>query len=68
MPLNEFRVRTSPNGFCVELCRDGEPYVTFIDGLTRQAAEQEARALTELWRRISTPRDTAVRAKKTQQS
>jgi hypothetical protein len=50
---NEFRVKESDAGYCVELFRDGEPYVTFVDGLTRQAAEREARSLTALWLKIS---------------
>ena len=52
---SEFRVRESVRGYRVELCRDGEPYVTFIDGLTRGDAEREARSLTVLWARISAP-------------
>lgn len=50
---NEFRVIESATGYRVELCRDGEPYVTFMDGLTRQGAEREARSLTAFWARIS---------------
>ena len=52
---NEFRVRESVRGHRVELCRDGEPYVTFMDGLTREGAEREARSLTVLWEKISVP-------------
>jgi len=52
---SEFRVRESARGYRIELCRDGEPYVTFIDGLTSGNAEREARSLTALWARISTP-------------
>ena len=55
MPQNEFRVRESSTGYRVELCRDGEPYVTFLDGLTRQGAEREAHALTALWSKLSGP-------------
>ena len=51
---SEFRVRESASGYRIELCRDGEPYVTFIDGLTRGNAEREVRSLTALWARIST--------------
>jgi hypothetical protein len=50
---NEFRVKESARGYRVELFRDGEPYVTFMDGLTREGAEREARSLTALWARIS---------------
>lgn len=53
MSQNEFRVRKSSTGYCVEFCRDGEPYVTFLDGLTQQGAEREARALTALWSKIT---------------
>jgi len=52
---NEFRVRESARGYRVELCRDGKPYVTFMDGLTQQGAEREARSLMALWARISAP-------------
>ena len=51
----EFRVRESARGYRVELCHDAEPYVTFIDGLTRGDAEREACSLTALWARISAP-------------
>jgi len=50
---NEFRVRESARGYRVELCRDGAPYVTFMDGLTREGAEREALSLAALWARIS---------------
>jgi hypothetical protein len=62
MPQNEFQVKESSAGYRVELCRDGEPYVTFLDGLTRQGAEREARSLTALWAKLSTPRPAAGRA------
>ena len=52
---SEFRVRESARGYRVELSRDGEPYVTLVDGLTRGNAEREARSLTALWTRISVP-------------
>ncbi len=52
---NEFRVRESARGYRVELCRDGEPYVTFMDGLTQEGAERGARSLMALWARISAP-------------
>lgn len=50
---NEFRVKESARGYRVELCRNGEPYVTFMDGLTRQGAEREALSLATFWARIS---------------
>ena len=53
MPQNEFRVRKSSNGYCVELFRNGRLHVTFLDGLTYEAAKREAHALTVLWRKIS---------------
>jgi len=52
---SEFRVRESERGYRVELCRDGKPYVTFMDGLMQEAAEREARSLMALWARISVP-------------
>ncbi len=48
-----FLVKKSNTGYRVELCRDGEPYVTFLDGLTKHGAEREASDLTALWRKIS---------------
>lgn len=59
---SEFRVSQSPKGYRVELCRNGEPYVTFLDGLTRERAERGARSLTALWGKMSTrrPRDTGA--------
>lgn len=59
---NEFRVRESARGYRVELCRDGEPYVTFMDGLTQEGAEREARSLMVLWDNISVPRPMRERA------
>jgi hypothetical protein len=50
---NEFRVTESATGYRVELCRNGKPYVTFMDGLTREGAEREARSLMALWAKIS---------------
>lgn len=61
---SKFRISQSPKGYRVELCRNGEPYVTFLDGLTRERAERGAHSLTTLWGKISTrsPRDTAAAA------
>jgi len=59
---NEFRVTESAKGYRVELCRDGESYVTFMDGLTQEGAEREARSLMVLWEKIAVPhpmRETA---------
>ncbi len=53
MPEDQFRVTKSPTGYRVELFRRGEPYVTFVDGVTKRCAEGEARALTALWLKIS---------------
>ena len=50
---NEFRVTESARGYRVELCRDGESYVTFMDGLTQEGAEREARSLMALWEKIA---------------
>jgi len=47
-----FHVARSESGYKVELHRDGKPYVTFVDGLTKEAAEQEARSLEILWQKI----------------
>ena len=49
---NNFHVVRYPSGYRVELHRGGKPYVTFVDGLTREAAKQEARSLELLWQRI----------------
>jgi hypothetical protein len=49
---DSFHVARSQRGYRVELHRDGKPYATFVDGLTKEAAEQEARALGILWERI----------------
>jgi hypothetical protein len=60
MSHDQFRVRKSSTGYRVELCRDGEPYVTFVDGLTREGAEAEARSLTALWLKISNRHSVVV--------
>ena len=52
---DDFKVRQSVTGYRVELCRDGAPYVTFTDGLTRESAEREAISLAALWAGISAP-------------
>ncbi len=48
----EFRVNKSEKGHRVVLYRKGLPYVTFADGLTKEAAEREAHLLSVLWSRI----------------
>jgi len=48
---NIFHVARPESGYRVELHRGGES-VTFVDGLTKEAAEQEARSLELLWQRI----------------
>ncbi len=48
----EFRVNQSEKGHRVVLYRKGLPYVTFADGLTKEAAEREAHLLSVLWSRI----------------
>jgi len=53
MLQDQFRVRKSSTGYLVELCRGSAPYVTFVNGLTREGAEAEARSLTALWLKIS---------------
>ncbi len=61
---NNFHVARSQSGYRVELHRGGKPYVTFVDGLTKEAAEQEARSLDRLWRkiRVSVPSSGPVAA------
>ncbi len=59
MSRDQFRVGRSSTGYRVELCRDGHPYVTFLDGLTKEGAERQVRALSALWLRIS-PRPDAI--------
>lgn len=65
---NEFRVRKSSSGYRVEFWRDGEPYVTFLDGLSRQSAEREARSLTALWVKIAVPHSAGASAPAVQRS
>ncbi len=65
---DEFRVKESASGYCVELWRGDEPYVTFMDGLTRQGAEREARSLAALWARISVPQPIDVPLRTAQNS
>ncbi len=48
----DFQVAKSQSGYRVELYRSGKPYVTFIDGLSKEVAEQEARCLELMWQRI----------------
>ena len=49
---DSFHVARSQSGYRVELHRNGKPYVTFVDGLTKEAAEREALSLGVLWQRI----------------
>jgi len=49
---NIFHVARPESGYRVELHRGGKPYVTFVDGLTKEAAEQEARSLEILWQKL----------------
>jgi hypothetical protein len=55
----EFRVEKSLKGYRVAMYRRGEPYVTFVDGLSYRAAEQEARSLRAFWERIRPHRGDA---------
>jgi hypothetical protein len=59
---NEFRVAESARGYRVELCRDGESYVTYMDGLTQECAEREARSLMVLLEKMSVPHPMRERA------
>lgn len=65
MSQDQFQVRESSTGYCVELCRNGRPYVTFVDGLTREGAEAQARSLRALWLKISRRRPIVVSAPRT---
>lgn len=56
MSQDEFRVAESTGGYRVELHRAGKPYVTFMDGLTHDAAEKAVRSLTALWAKIGARR------------
>jgi len=49
---DHFHVARSQSGYRVELYRGGKPYVTFVDGLTKEAAKQEAQSLDVLWQKI----------------
>lgn len=52
MTPSEFRVEKSERGYRVALYRNNQYYVTFVDGLTKAAATQEALSLATFWRRI----------------
>jgi len=52
----EFRITRSEKGYCVQLYRRGELYVTFLGGLTRESAEREAERLRIFWHRIQSRR------------
>jgi hypothetical protein len=56
MSNDEFIVRKSVNGYSVELFRNGQRCVSFLDGLTQENAEREARNLAALWDKISARR------------
>lgn len=49
---SDFCVKKSESGYRVQFCRDGQPHVTFVDGLTELGAERQARELRQLWRKI----------------
>ncbi|HEU5336276.1 MAG TPA: hypothetical protein VFU27_09945 [Terriglobales bacterium] len=49
---SEFRVEQTQFGYRVALYRDGKYDVTFVDGLSRAAANREARSLAIFWQRI----------------
>lgn len=48
----DFRIEKSDCGYRVELYREGKPYVTFLDGLSKGGAEREAYRLTVLWNKL----------------
>ncbi len=49
----EFRIIECGEHYSVEMYRDNQRYVTFIEGLDKEAAEREAQRLTVFWQRIS---------------
>lgn len=53
MSHDEFVVQKSLKGYSIELFRDGQHCATFIDGVSRDNAEREARKLAALWKKIS---------------
>ncbi len=53
MSHDEFVVQKSPKGYSVELFRNGQHCATFLDGVSRDNAEREARKLAALWKKIS---------------
>ena len=54
MPRVEFRVAECEKQYAVEMYRDGQRYIAFVEGLiTKEAAEREAQELTACWQRIS---------------
>jgi len=65
---DSFHVARSQSGYRVELHRHGKPYATFVDGLSKEAAEREARSLDVLWQRIrvnvASPRAVAANSDK----
>jgi hypothetical protein len=56
MSDDEFIVRKSLKGYSVELFRNGQHCVSFLDGVTQENAEREARNLAALWNKISVRR------------
>jgi len=56
MSHDEFIVRRSLKGYSIELFRNGQHYVTFVDGLTEENAAREAWNLAALWGKISAGR------------
>jgi hypothetical protein len=53
MSHDEFVVQKSLKGYSIELFRDGQHCATFIEGVSRDNAEREARKLAALWKKIS---------------
>jgi hypothetical protein len=50
----DFRTEKSDSGYRVEMYRNGKPYVTFLDGLSKGGAEREAQRLAILWDKFHT--------------
>jgi len=49
----DFRTEKSDSGYRIVMYRNGEPYVTFLNGLSKGAAEREAQSLAILWDKFS---------------
>ena len=56
-----FRMTKSNDGYAIELFCGGAPYLTYVDGLSKAAAERELQILTALWNGTSSvPRSESM--------